>query len=459
MKGKQIYPSNQSAFSPKSTGIHRYPSASAVTKAEIPRAIVYDPEDDETIETILTNPSQISRRGSEFLDPLPVFSPANNKLSRKESFEMIQDVTPDKKWSVKRDCFLERESAYNSSLDVKMNEAKLRGFLTSKFWPVGVQNIFTRNVRKVPLRIFICDDSGSMVTSDGKRLHGEGPTTKALTCTRWAELSESLRFHLKLAQEGMLPSEFRLLNGAAPVLVGVSSSIDSEAQSLSQGTVSNLTRLLAAFEESPSGQTPLCWHIRDVIKHIEPIASKLRLAGQKIAIIIATDGEPTDGDLVETLRPLQQLPVWLIIRLCTDDERIVAFWNNVDTQLELDMDVIDDLFRESEGISAVNSWLTYSEPLHRLREFGITVKEFDLLDESTLTGDQIRSVAAMLLDKSLEEIPHPDINPRAFADSIALASRNVPQVWDPVSKKMQNLLKSAEVRKLFKPEQTGCIIL
>lgn len=281
MKGKQIYPSNQSAFSPKSTGIHRYPSASAVTKAEIPRAIVYDPEDDETIETILTNPSQISRRGSEFLDPLPVFSPANNKLSRKESFEMIQDVTPDKKWSVKRDCFLERESAYNSSLDVKMNEAKLRGFLTSKFWPVGVQNIFTRNVRKVPLRIFICDDSGSMVTSDGKRLHGEGPTTKALTCTRWAELSESLRFHLKLAQEGMLPSEFRLLNGAAPVLVGVSSSIDSEAQSLSQGTVSNLTRLLAAFEESPSGQTPLCWHIRDVIKHIEPIASKLRLAGQK----------------------------------------------------------------------------------------------------------------------------------------------------------------------------------
>ena len=63
------------------------------------------------------------------------------------------------------------------------------------------------------------------------------------------------------------------------------------------------------------------------------------------------------------------------------------------------------------------------------------------------------------LDKSLEEIPHPDINPRAFADSIALASRNVPQVWDPVSKKMQNLLKSAEVRKLFKPEQTGCIIL
>jgi hypothetical protein len=218
---------------------------------------------------------------------------------------------------------------------------------------------------------------------------------RALTCTRWAELSESLRFHLSLAQEGVFPSEFRLLNGAAPVMVGVDRKSARPKQDMSEG-VTNLQRLHTAFDESPSGQTPLCWHIKDVIKNIEPIADRLRLASQKIAIIIATDGEPTDGDLVETLRPLQSLPVWLIVRLCTDDERIVNYWNNVDTQLELDMDVIDDLFRESEGVAAVNKWLTYSEPLHRLREFGITVKEFDLLDESQLTGDQIRSVTSMM---------------------------------------------------------------
>lgn len=243
----------------------------------------------------------------------------------------------------------------------------------------------------------ICFLIGSMLTSDGKRLHGEGQSTKALTCTRWAELSESLRFHLSLSREAILPSEFRLLNGAAPVLVGIDHKDHKPQESKDpKDAVSNMQRLLDAFEESPSGQTPLCWHIRDVIKNLEPIADRLRLASQKVAIIIATDGEPTDGDLVETLRPLQQLPVWLIVRLCTDDERIVNFWNNVDTQLELDMDVIDDLFREAEGVAAANKWLTYSEPLHRLREFGITVKEFDLLDESLLTGDQIRSVTSMM---------------------------------------------------------------
>jgi len=27
-----------------------------------------------------------------------------------------------------------------------------------------------------------------------------------------------------------------------------------------------------------------------------------------------------------------------VIRLCTDDEKVVSYWNNIDSQLELDMD-------------------------------------------------------------------------------------------------------------------------
>ena len=43
------------------------------------------------------------------------------------------------------------------------------------------------------------------------------------------------------------------------------------------------------------------------------------------------------------MKPLKNLPVWVVIRLCTDDERIVQYWNNVDSILEIDMDVLDDL--------------------------------------------------------------------------------------------------------------------
>jgi hypothetical protein len=44
----------------------------------------------------------------------------------------------------------------------------------------------------------------------------------------------------------------------------------------------------------------------------------------------------------------------------------------------------------------MNSWLTYGEPLHRLREFGITVKELDLIDEAVLTMEQMKAFCAFM---------------------------------------------------------------
>ena len=40
------------------------------------------------------------------------------------------------------------------------------------------------------------------------------------------------------------------------------------------------------------------------------------------------------------MRPLEKLPVWVVIRLCTDDEPTVSYWNSIDEKLELDIDVL-----------------------------------------------------------------------------------------------------------------------
>ena len=53
------------------------------------------------------------------------------------------------------------------------------------------------------------------------------------------------------------------------------------------------------------------------------------------------------------------------------------------------MDVIDDLVGEAHEIHARNRFVSYGEPLHRLREFGVTVKEIDLLDEVGLSAEQV----------------------------------------------------------------------
>ena len=64
--------------------------------------------------------------------------------------------------------------------------------------------------------------------------------------------------------------------------------------------------------------------------------------------MIATDGLSSDGDVLNALKPLEQLPVWLIVKLCTDDESIVDYWNQVDQNLEVPMDVLDDFRSEAE---------------------------------------------------------------------------------------------------------------
>ncbi len=48
------------------------------------------------------------------------------------------------------------------------NEGNLREYLTSKRWPEAMQNLFIKNLEKLPFRFFICDDSGSMGAEDGK---------------------------------------------------------------------------------------------------------------------------------------------------------------------------------------------------------------------------------------------------------------------------------------------------
>jgi hypothetical protein len=74
----------------------------------------------------------------------------------------------------------------------------------------------------------------------------------------------------------------------------------------------------------------------------------------------------------------------------------VKLWNNIDSELELNMDVIDDFFGEGKEIQKLNSWLVYGEPLHRMREFGVTLKELDNVDEKLLSVEDMLRVCKLM---------------------------------------------------------------
>ena len=200
-----------------------------------------------------------------------------------------------------------------------------KSFLAGHGWPPGLQEAMVKSCKKMPIRFFITDDSGSMLTNDGNRIVGSDIYKKKLIkCTRWSELAQSLRFMAKLSEVSHAPSEFRLLNNAEPVLVGKNDDNGSGLELLNE-----------ILEDSPGGQTPICAQIKEVVAKIQDMEDDLRNNNQTAAVIICTDGVSTDGDVATAMKPLQDLPVWVVVRLCTDDEELIEYWNNIDGELEL----------------------------------------------------------------------------------------------------------------------------
>ncbi len=65
--------------------------------------------------------------------------------------------------------------------------------------------------------------------------------------------------------------------------------------------------------------------------------------------------------------------------------------------LELNMDILDDFVSEAEEVHAQNPFVTYGEPLHLLRQFGVAMAELDLLDEAPLSPEQIHNFCHLML--------------------------------------------------------------
>lgn len=106
-----------------------------------------------------------------------------------------------------------------------------------------------------------------------------------------AELSEALE----------APSEFRLLNGSDPIIVGLG---DDHGESLKF--------LREVMNESPAGPTPLCAHITAVAQSIQSVERELRANGQRAVVVIASDGESSDGNVAEALRPLTNVRIIIL---------------------------------------------------------------------------------------------------------------------------------------------------
>jgi hypothetical protein len=323
----------------------------------------------------------------------------------------------------------------------------------------GTAQTLLESISAFRLRIWVIDNSGSMNTTDGHRLKlGSNGTIQELNGTRWKELQETMEYHIQLASLLGAPSEFRMLNTTSS---GVNQF--SLAMTVGQSEMEKQKELSRALQTiltaEPGGVTPLTRHIYEIRSQVELLAPMLRATGQKVTIILATDGLPSDDygrssdaeqiKFREALNTLEGLPIWIVIRLCTDNNDVVEYYNDLDRQLEFSLEVLDNYTDEAAEIHKVNPWLNYVLALHRMREMGLQNRIIDFLDERLLALYEVRDFCALLFGKGkMDGVPDPEADYKGFMKRMQQIIQEEHKQWHPVKKQVKSLISYNKLQRL-----------
>ena len=325
-------------------------------------------------------------------------------------------------------------------------------------FPDGLARNLVREVTSLyPLRFWCIDNSASMFKDDCRRFvndetrlgnNSHEPTVK---CTRWMELQETAKYHARLA--GLLGATtiFRLLNHYS-----------NEPQEYVVSRESDTAAAIAMLEGiQPDGVSLLTQHVSSIHERIQSMEHDLRQQGQKVVVVLATDGLPSNRfgestpemqqDFINSLKQLQLLPVWIVVRLCTTDRDVLNFYRRLDMELERPVDVIGSFLIEAKEVARLNKWLNYALPLHRAREMGLSSRLPDLLDERQLTKDEFLEMTELLFDKdALEAAPNVHSDWYEFVNY--LKEHVLPrtgQQWNPATKRVECWIDCGKLKTAY----------
>jgi hypothetical protein len=178
-------------------------------------------------------------------------------------------------------------------------------------FPVGLAQSVRNQSEIFALRLWIVDNSGSMNAADGWKVVA---TTKRadgvrwVRCTRFAELQECVLYHAQLSALLLAPTKFILLNAPSnglPQEMGVA----EMGRDMVEEELLSLKNTLT--EVSPRGVTPLTQHLDNLYYTVQGMEASLRREGQRVAIILATDGEWIIVYVKEVLSALNNIAVYV----------------------------------------------------------------------------------------------------------------------------------------------------
>lgn len=333
----------------------------------------------------------------------------------------------------------------------------------------GLIRVMESYTAEFALRIWIVDNSRSMDKGDGHKVvehddndhstvggdnHHNCNKIEILPCSRWEEMKDTVIYHATMAATLKAPTIFRLLNDpgrkVGPQVFGVADKWSGLADSdldLAKKVMSNA---------KPTGASPLCGHMIYIRDQLASLTNELIKYNKKVSITIATDGIPTDetyyGQFQKILISMKELPVYIHIRLITDDEIVVKYYRDIDSKIDQVVAVLDDYMEEANKVQKYNSWLNYILPLYRLSEMGCS-SNFQIvnqLNKKKLKKEQVKE----FLDRIfiMANMPH---DFESFASKYIQRTKTI-KYWNPKKNEATPIIDEEKFEAIY--GENPCVI-
>jgi hypothetical protein len=312
-------------------------------------------------------------------------------------------------------------------------------------FPNGLARTLEGSSNTFPMRIWILDNSRSMMIADGCHVSLQSDMFELINCSRWEEIKETVLFHAELSTKIFTPTIFRLLNKPFSPRIPREFGVGLEGPAWIRRDIQIINDTMRKID--PKGCTPITRRLFEIRENLTNLRNQLEMNDQKVVIVIATDGIPTNRDgespieiqrkFITVLESFQDLPTRLVVRLCTQDHGVVQFYRNLERRLlNLDFRVLDDYFEEAKAVVRYNKWINYAMPLHRAREMGFSHPLFSVLNERKLDLKEVQDYFSMLFGSDLTDcLPDPSIDFKDFLKCSKVFVSKLPKQYNPSAKK------------------------
>jgi hypothetical protein len=317
--------------------------------------------------------------------------------------------------------------------------------LLSIGFPNGLARTLESCSNTFPLRIWILDNSRSMMIADGCHISLHSDLFELRNCSRWEEIKETVLFHAELSTKIHTPTVFRLLNKPFSPRIPREFGVGLDGPAWIRRDIQIIHDTMKKID--PKGCTPITRRLFEIRENLMNLKEQLELNDQKVVIVIATDGIPTNRDgespieiqrkFIKVLESFHDLPSCLVVRLCTQDHGVVQFYRNLERRLlHLDFKVLDDYFEEAKTIVRYNRWINYAMPLHRAREMGFSHPIFSVLGERKLDLKEVQDYFSMLFGPDVTNcLPDPLLDFKDFLKGAKVILSKLPKQYNPSAKK------------------------